>query len=43
MATESARYVVDLFNGIEPPNIANRQVLAFERWKHLKSPEDDYA
>lgn len=43
MATESARYVVDLFNGIEPPNIANRQVLASERWKHLKTPEDDYA
>lgn len=43
MATESARYVVDLFNGIEPPNIANRQVLACDRWKHLKSAEDDYA
>lgn len=43
MATESARYVVDLFNGIEPPNIANRQVLVSDRWKHLKSPEDDYA
>lgn len=40
--TEAARYVVNVFNGIEPPNIANRQVLASDRWKHLKSPEDDY-
>jgi D-3-phosphoglycerate dehydrogenase len=39
--TEAARYVVDLFNGIEPPNIANRQVLASDRWKHLESPDDD--
>jgi D-3-phosphoglycerate dehydrogenase len=39
--TEAARYVVDLFNGVEPPNIANRQVLASDRWKHLESPDDD--
>ena len=41
MNTEAARSVVDLFNGIEPPNIANRQVLASDRWKHLNPREND--
>lgn len=41
MATESVRYVIDLFNGIEPPNIANRQVLASDRWKHLNPRKND--
>ncbi|UCF92223.1 MAG: hydroxyacid dehydrogenase [Desulfobacterales bacterium] len=35
MATEAARCVIDVFAGREPPNVANRQVLAVERWKHL--------
>lgn len=41
MNTEAARSVVDIFNGIEPPNIANRQVLASDRWKHLNPREND--
>ena len=41
MATEAARSVVDLFNGKEPPNIANREVLDLEKWKHLKPEEKD--
>jgi D-3-phosphoglycerate dehydrogenase len=39
MATEAARCVVDCFNGVEPPNVANRQVLGSKRWRHLKSRE----
>jgi D-3-phosphoglycerate dehydrogenase len=35
MATEAAKCVVDVFNGREPPNVANRQVLRTDRWKHL--------
>jgi D-3-phosphoglycerate dehydrogenase len=35
VAAEAARGVVDVFNGIEPRNIANRQVLTSARWKHL--------
>lgn len=35
MATEAAKCAVDLFNGKEPPNVANRQVLKSDRWRHL--------
>jgi hypothetical protein len=27
--------VIDVFNGQEPPNVANRKVLSLDRWKHL--------
>jgi len=33
MATESAKCVIDVFAGREPPNVANRQVLESGRWK----------
>jgi D-3-phosphoglycerate dehydrogenase len=36
MATEAARCVIDVFNGREPPNVANRQILKTARWQHLK-------
>ncbi len=36
MATEAARCVLDVFAGREPSNVANRQVLATGRWKHIK-------
>ncbi len=39
MATEAAQCVVDLFNGLEPPNVANREVLGSKRWKHLTPRE----
>ncbi|UCE55137.1 MAG: hydroxyacid dehydrogenase [Desulfobacterales bacterium] len=35
MATEAARCVLDVFGGREPPNVANREVLKTEKWKHL--------
>lgn len=35
MATEAAQCVIDLFTGMEPKNVANPQVLALDRWKHL--------
>jgi D-3-phosphoglycerate dehydrogenase len=35
MAKEAARCVLDVFNGREPPNVANREVLANDRWKNL--------
>ena len=35
MATEAVQCVIDLFAGLEPKNVANRQVLALEKWKHL--------
>lgn len=41
VATEAARYVVDLFNGIEPRNVANREVLSTDRWKHLVPRGED--
>lgn len=36
MAVLGARRVVDLFQGFLPDNVANPEVLARERWKHLK-------
>ena len=36
MAVAGAQRVVDLFNGFVPENVANPEVLALERWKHLK-------
>lgn len=41
IAIAAAQAVVDLFNGIEPVTIANPQVLASERWKHLSTREND--
>ncbi len=41
MATEAARCVIDIFNGLEPPNVANREVLGSQRWGHLIPREDD--
>ena len=35
MATEAAQCVVDVFEGREPPNVANREVLSTPQWKHL--------
>jgi D-3-phosphoglycerate dehydrogenase len=35
MAVEAAKCVIDVFNGKEPPNVANREVLKSDRWKHL--------
>ncbi|MCJ7809229.1 MAG: hydroxyacid dehydrogenase [Desulfobulbaceae bacterium] len=35
MATEAVQCVIDLFTGMAPKNVANRQVLALEKWKHL--------
>ncbi len=35
MAVEAAKCVLDVFNGKEPPNVANREVLTSDRWKHL--------
>ena len=35
MATEAARCVLNVFKGREPPNVANREVLKTDRWKHL--------
>jgi D-3-phosphoglycerate dehydrogenase len=43
MATEAAKCVLDVFAGREPPHVANRQVLASGRWKHIRprqSPKD---
>ncbi len=36
MAVAGAERVVDLLNGYIPDNIANPEVLALDRWKHLK-------
>jgi D-3-phosphoglycerate dehydrogenase len=36
MAVEAAKCVLDVFSGKTPPNVANREVLGFDRWKHLK-------
>lgn len=36
MAIAGAQRVVDLFNGYIPDNTANPEVLALDRWKHLK-------
>jgi D-3-phosphoglycerate dehydrogenase len=35
MATEAAKCVLDVFAGREPRNVANRQILESESWKHL--------
>lgn len=35
MAVQAAKCVIDVFNGNEPPNVANREVLSLDRWKHL--------
>lgn len=35
MAAEASRCVIDVFEGREPPNVANPQVLSTSRWKHL--------
>jgi len=37
MATEAAKCVLEVFAGREPQNVANRQILASGRWKHLIS------
>ena len=39
MATEAAKCVLDVFAGREPQNVANRQILESERWKHLRPVE----
>ena len=39
MAVEAARCVLAVFNNRVPSNVANPQVLATERWKHLKPAE----
>ncbi|MDP2839025.1 MAG: hypothetical protein Q8O11_03130 [Syntrophales bacterium] len=36
MAVAGAERVVDLFNGFIPENVANPEVLSFERWKTLR-------
>jgi D-3-phosphoglycerate dehydrogenase len=41
MATEAVQCVIDLFNGIEPKNVANPEVLKTDRWKHLVPPVRD--
>lgn len=41
MATEAVQCVIDLFNGIEPKNVANPEVLKTDRWKHLVLPVRD--
>ena len=41
IAIAAAQAVIDLFNGIEPVTIANPQVLASGRWKHLNPRESD--
>jgi D-3-phosphoglycerate dehydrogenase len=41
MATEAARCIMDLFKGLEPPNVANREVLDSERWRHLIPRENN--
>ncbi|MFH1487793.1 MAG: hydroxyacid dehydrogenase [Pseudomonadota bacterium] len=35
MAAEAAQCVIDLFSGKRPRNVANEEVLASDRWKHL--------
>ncbi len=37
MATEAVQCVIDLFSGLEPKNVANRQVLVLEKWKQLST------
>ncbi len=36
MATEAVSCVLDVFTGVEPPNVANPRVLNDQTWKHLK-------
>ena len=36
MATEAARNVIDVFNGRQPANVANPEVLTTGRWKNLE-------
>jgi D-3-phosphoglycerate dehydrogenase len=40
MAVVAAECVLDVFHGRIPPNVADRQVLASSRWKHLVSESD---
>ena len=35
MATTAAECVLDVFNGKEPPNVANPEILGTDRWTHL--------
>jgi D-3-phosphoglycerate dehydrogenase / 2-oxoglutarate reductase len=37
MATTAAACVLDVFNGKEPPNVANPETLKTDRWTHLAS------
>jgi len=37
MATTAAECVLDVFNGKEPPNVANPEILETDRWNHLVS------
>jgi D-3-phosphoglycerate dehydrogenase len=41
MAVLGAQRVVDLLQGFLPHSVANPEVLALERWKHLKRREPD--
>ena len=36
MAVEAAKCVLSVFSGKTPPNVANREVLSMDKWKHLK-------
>jgi D-3-phosphoglycerate dehydrogenase len=39
MAVQAAKCVIAVFNGQEPPNVANRKVLSLDRWKHLSKSQ----
>lgn len=41
MAMQAAICVLDVFNGKEPPNVANREVLKADKWNHLISIRPD--
>jgi D-3-phosphoglycerate dehydrogenase len=36
MAVSAANRVVDIFQGVRPPNIANPELLDTDKWRHLK-------
>jgi D-3-phosphoglycerate dehydrogenase len=35
MAVQAAKCVIDVFDGNQPPNVANIEVLSLDRWKYL--------
>ena len=41
MATEAAKRVIQLFDGYQPENIANPDVLKMKKWQHLKVRQED--